>query len=696
MKVKLLFSLCLSAFAINVYAQPTELCGTDKMMRDFWATDPQAAQKFEQNRQLIQTYLESNASRDDRNVIVTIPVVFHVIHSGQQVGSGLNISDAQITSQLEVLNECYRMRNPDTASIPAWFKDRKADIMVEFCLAQFDTAGNPTSGITRHEIANTNNFDVNIKPATQWDPAKYLNIWTTNLGTTLLGYATPPGLFPWNQDGVVLDYRHVGKAPANPYSSTHDQGRTCVHEVGHWLNLFHVFQDSCVGTTPQSCKYLGDFICDTPPAKEATFGQPNLLQNTCTETPVDEKDMWMNYMDYADDDQLHLFTHDQAEVMRATLATSRLSLQSSMGCTSTLNVFSYSGKVTDSQTNTGIANAKVLFDGQTDFETTTDANGNFTVTALQTGKYDVYAGKWGYMTNQFAINTEYNSGSATITIPIDNKHYYDDFLFDYNWTKSSTAGGGYWTRGIPVGTFYQSEPCNPELDVTNDYGLTCYVTGNAGGSATADDIDNGTVTLISPAFDLSGFSDPYLRYSRWFYDGSQSGNTPDDNMVFKLNNGSGTITLENVTAAMAPTNSWAQTIIRLNDVTTLSNNMRLIVDVNDLSGGNPNVVEGAIDRFEIKEGMFLGTDDVNSSPAQVMVYPNPSKGQLNVSYILSSEEKVTLSIRNLLGQIIATRQMETALQATTSIDISNQPAGVYVITLQGQHSEKTLKFTLLH
>ena len=276
MKVKFLFSLCLFAFAFNVSAQPTELCGTDKMMRDFWATDPHAAQKFEQNRQLIQTYLESNASRDDRYVLVTIPVVFHVIHSGQQVGSGLNISDAQITSQLEVLNECYRMRNPDTAAIPVWFKDRKADIMVEFCLAQFDTAGNPTSGITRHEIANTNNFDVNIKPATQWDPAKYLNIWTTNLGTTLLGYATPPGLFPWNQDGVVLDYRHVGKAPANPYSSTHDQGRTCVHEVGHWLNLFHVFQDSCVGTTPQTCKFLGDFICDTPPAKEATIGQPNL------------------------------------------------------------------------------------------------------------------------------------------------------------------------------------------------------------------------------------------------------------------------------------------------------------------------------------------------------------------------------------------------------------------------------------
>lgn len=696
MKVKFLFSLCLYAFALTVAAQTAEKCGTDQLMHNFWTNDPQAAQKFEQNRQLIENYIESNASRDDRNVIVTIPVVFHVIHSGQAIGTGLNITLDQINSQIDVLNECYRMRNPDTAAIPAWFKDRKADVMVEFCLAQFDTAGNVTTGVTRHNISNTSNFDTNIKPATQWDPSKYLNIWTTNLGTTLLGYATPPGLFPWNQDGVVLDYRHVGKAPANPYTSTHDDGRTCVHEVGHWLNLFHVFQDSCVGTTPQTCKFMGDFICDTPPAKEATFGQPNLLQNTCTETPVDERDMWMNYMDYADDDQLHLFTHDQAEVMRATLATSRLSLQSSMGCTNAFNIFTYSGKVTDAQTSNGVSGAKVLFDGQTDFETTTDANGNFTINGLQAGKYDVYAGKWGYMTNQYTVNTEFNSGTATITIPLENHHYYDDFLFDFSWTKSSTSSGGYWTRAIPVGTFYQSEPANPELDVTYDYGLNCYMTGNGGGTGNTDDVDNGTVTLISPSFDLSTFSDPYIRYSRWFYDGSQSGNTPDDNMVFKINTGSGTVTLETITAAMYPTNDWKVTTIRLNDVLTPGSNMRLIVDVNDLTAGNPNIVEGALDRFEIKDGMFTGIKEAGENNMLVTLYPNPTKGILNVNYTLTGQENLTLTVRTILGQPVISKQLSNAQQGSIQVDVSNQPAGVYVITLQSQHSEKTLKFTLLN
>ncbi|HLP50141.1 MAG TPA: M43 family zinc metalloprotease [Chitinophagales bacterium] len=696
MKVKFSFSLCLCLFAFFVNAQHADMCGNDKMLRDLFANDAQAAQRFMQQREAILNYLDNDVSRDEsRNVIITIPVVFHIIHGGQAQGVGTNITDAQVYSQLEVLNECYRLRNADTSAIPAWFNDRKADVQIEFCLAQFDTAGNPSTGITRHNIANTNNFDTNIKPNTQWDPTKYLNIWTSNLASPLLGYATPPGLFPLNQDGVVLDYRHVGKYPVNPNQGTHDQGRTCVHEVGHWLNLFHVFQDSCVGLTPQTCKYQGDYICDTPPAKEATFGQPNLLQNTCTETPVDERDMWMNYMDYADDNQLHLFTRDQADVIRATLATSRLGILSSMGCTNENNVFAYTGKVTEAGTANGVANAKVLFDGPTDFEAVTDGSGNFTIPNLIDGLYDVYAGKWGYMTNQYSVHTTYSAGTAAITIPIENRHYYDDFLFDYSWTKSATATAGFWVRAIPVGTFYQSELSNPELDVTSDYGLKCYTTGNGGGGGSTDDIDNGSVTLISPSIDLSGFTDPYVRYLRWFTDGAQSGNTPDDNMTFKINNGSGTAVIESVTPANGPANMWTERIFRLNDFTTLSSDMRFIVEVSDLTGSNPNIVEGAFDKFEIKEGIILGLNDAVDADMAVSIYPNPGNGLLHVRYALGSGDKATLKVSNPLGEQVAYKETASA-QGTISIDLGNQPAGIYFVTVQGPHSEKTLKFLLQH
>ncbi len=696
--MKSLLTFCLLLFAFSLFAQQPEKCGSDKLLHDLFQNNPNAAQLLKQTRDDISAYLNSNVSRNNRQIIITIPVVFHVIHNNQTLGFGLNISHAQIQSQIDVLNECYRLRNADTAAIPSWFQGRQADIMVEFCLAQFDTAGTTMAevGVTRHNISNTSNFDTNIKPSTQWDPSRYLNIWTTNLGNTLLGYATPPGLFPWNQDGVVLDYRHVGKAPDNPFASSHDKGRTAVHEVGHWLNLYHTFQDSCVGMTPQTCNLQGDFICDTPPEASATFGQPNLLQNTCHETPVDEKDMWMNYMDYADDDQLHLFTHDQCDVMRATLATSRLSIQSSLGCTNEFNSFSFSGHVIDASSSANVANAKVLFDGQEDFETTADAFGNFTIPNLLDGYYDVYAGKWGYMTNQFAVHTAFSSGSASITIPLENHHYYDDFLFDYNWTKNATSSGGFWTRDIPVGTFYQGEAANPELDAQDDFGLKCFMTGNGGGTGTTDDIDNGTVTLISPVFDLSGFTDPYVRYERWFYDGSQNSNTPDDNFTVKLNNGVTTVTLENTTPAQAPSNYWTTKTFRISDYVALTSNTRLIIDASDATSSNPNIVEAGLDRFEIKEGIFSALNDLESEPFQIAVYPNPTNGRVIVKYSAAIVGKAKLKVMNVIGEEIFSKEVLNTTQGNFEIDLSGQAQGIYFVTLQTSHSEKTLKLSVLH
>lgn len=689
--------VCLFVSTLLVSAQTAEKCGTDKMLHDFFLNDPDAAQKFAQNRNTIRDYLSSEAAeRADRNIIITIPVVFHIIHSGQSAGVGLNITDAQVYSQIDVLNECYRLRNADTAAIPSWFQGRQADIQVEFCLAGFDPSGNATTGITRHNIPNTANFDDNIKPTTQWDPSKYLNIWTTNLGNTILGYATIPGLFPVNQDGVVLDFRHVGAAPANPNASAHDKGRTCVHEVGHWLNLLHVFEDSCMGLSPQTCSFQGDYICDTPPEKEATYGQPNLLQNTCHESPVDENDMWMNYMDYADDDQMHLFTHDQRDAMRATLNTYRSSIQASMGCTNAFNIFFYSGHIVDAATNAPVANARVLFDGQQDFEVVTDANGLFAISNLTDGYYDVYAGKWGYSSTLFAAHTAFSSGSASITIPIENHHYYDDFTFDFNWTKTSTATGGIWVRDMPAGTFYSSEQANPGEDSQDDFTDRCFVTGNGGGAASNDDVDNGTTTLISPSFDLSGFTDPYIRYQRWFYDGSQSANTPDDNLVVKLNNGSSTVTIETISGATGGTNKWLTSSFRISDYITPTGSMRLIIDAGDAGSGNPNIVEAGIDKFEVKEGLFASVANSARDFITARIYPNPATGIVNLQYALSRPDEVNVKVLNILGQPVYTSWLTAANGSNSySIDLSSQPGGIYYITLQTEHSEKTLKFSLL-
>lgn len=695
MRLKPAFTFCFLLVVVGLSAQRPEPCATQTKMQEYILQHPEALQRYQQSRQDVQNYLSNDGARGSRQQIITIPVVFHVIHSGQPIGTTLNITDAQILSQIDVLNECYRLHNADTVLIPSWFQGRQADIQVEFCLATYDPGGSPTTGITRHNYPTTGNFDTNVKPATQWDHTKYLNIWTSNLGSVLLGYATPPNLFPDNQDGVVLDYRHVGKITGNPYSSADTLGRTCVHEVGHWLGLFHTFQDSCVGMTPATCASEGDFICDTPPVAEMSFGTPSLNQNTCHESPVDEYDMWMNYMDYADDDQVHLFTHDQCDEMRATLSTTRLSIQSSMGCTASAPTWSYNGQVVDAATSLGVPNAKVYFDGQNDFEATADASGYYTISNMNPGSYDVYAGKWGYMTRQFSVNTAYNNLSNQLTIPIQPHHYYDDFLMNFNWTVSGTVASGAFVRERPVGTTYMLDAANPPVDVTNDYGMKCFVTGNNTGNAVTDDVDNGTATLISPVMDLSGYTNPYLRYSRWFYDGSQSGNQPDDNMTIRLNNGTNSVTVENISSANAPTNSWIERTYRIADLITPNSTMRLLVDVADLTLGNPNIVEGAIDRFEILEATELGLNEMNNDILGFNVYPNPSNGNVLVNYSVGTEEKVQLHVTNVMGEEVFAKELAHSSNGTSQLDLSAQPQGIYFVRLQTQHSEKTLKLSLL-
>jgi hypothetical protein len=282
-----------------------------------------------------------------------------------------------------------------------------------------------------------------------------------------------------------------------------------------------------------------------------------------------------------------------------------------------------------------------------------------------------------------------------VTIPIENHHYYDDFIFDYGWTKTATSSGGFWTRDIPIGTFYQGEAANPELDAQDDYGLKCFMTGNGGGTGTTDDIDNGTATLISPSFDLSGYTDPYLRYERWFYDGSQSSNTPDDNFTVKLNNGANTVTIENTTAAQAPSNMWTAKVFRISDYVALTNNTRVIIDASDATNSNPNIVEAALDRFEIKEGMFSAINNLTDEQLHVSVYPNPSTGTVYVNYATDNEEKVKLKVMNVIGEEIAAKEVNAAKLGAVSFDLTGYATGIYFVALQTAHSEKTLKFSLV-
>ncbi len=239
----------------------------------------------------------------------TIPVVVHVVYNTADE----NISDAQIKSQISRLNLDYSAKNSDRKKVPTVWAGLVTDARIQFALATKDPDGKPTSGITRTKTTHPSfSDDDTVKSARKggadpWPRNKYLNLWVCTLGGGLLGYAQFPG-GPAKTDGVVILNTAFGtKGTA---TAPFNLGRTATHEIGHWLNLHHIWGDTqhCEGT---------DFVSDTPNAQLPNYGKPKFPHITCNNGP--NGDMFMNYMDYVDDAAMFMFTTQQVARMNAAL-----------------------------------------------------------------------------------------------------------------------------------------------------------------------------------------------------------------------------------------------------------------------------------------------------------------------------------------------------------------------------------------
>jgi hypothetical protein len=281
-----------------------------------------------------------NKLQKSGNTVVTLPVVVHVIHNGDAIGENENIADEQVLSQITVLNNDFR-RLLDT---PGYNESTPGtDIEIEFCLPQRDPNGNPTNGIDR-VFKNKASWgmtavETQLKPSTQWNPEKYINIWVCNFGSDLQGvggYAFFPegsglegleGAESYAEnDGVTMYYKCFGSSDYyadGEYIPGMDKGRAAVHEMGHFFGLRHIWGDGedCTAT---------DYCDDTPTA---------LAMNTSCE-PIDSCpenegfDMIENYMDYTPDECKSVFTANQKERIWAVLenAERRGTLINSDGC----------------------------------------------------------------------------------------------------------------------------------------------------------------------------------------------------------------------------------------------------------------------------------------------------------------------------------------------------------------------------
>ena len=267
-------------------------CATQEVLEAQLKADPMLAIKMNEIEAFTSNRLLTNRLVNGK---IEIPVVVNVLYRT----ASENISDAQIQSQIDVLNKDFNALNSDYNDVPALFSGVKANVEITFVLEQIKRkATTKSSWGTRDAMKKTKQGG--LDPTS---PTTKLNIWSCTIGGGILGYAQFPGGSS-STDGVVIDSKYFGVSGSGSYP--YNLGRTATHEVGHWMNLRHIWGDASCGS---------DLVSDTPTHNAANYGVPTYPHySTCTGTPVE---MTMNYMDYTDDRGMYMFSLGQKSRMAA-------------------------------------------------------------------------------------------------------------------------------------------------------------------------------------------------------------------------------------------------------------------------------------------------------------------------------------------------------------------------------------------
>jgi hypothetical protein len=597
------------------------------------------------------------------NAIITIPIVVHVIYNGQAVGTAPNISDVQVESQITVLNQDFRKTGPGSNTNPVG-----ADTEIQFVLAKQDPNGNPTNGIDRVSLCKDSwtNSDIEtiLKPNTIWDPTQYLNLWTVELDDNkLLGYAQFPegsGLIGLSgaggtaaTDGVVIRYNAFGSGigPSYILKSPYNRGRTTTHEIGHWLGLIHIWGEG------SSCASNNDHCADTPTAKDPNYGCPTGMDSCTSRSGVD---MIENYMDYTDDSCMNIFTQNQKTRMNTVMTNSprRSSLKTS---------------------NKGNAIPLFANDAEVKLES------SCAVATCSTNP------------NQTLQNiTIYNRGTSTLTSATLNYSINGGSSIPYPWT-GSLATNKFATFPVTInssinGTIIVSiDKANGVTDqiIPNNSAIGSFVvTGNP-----------SNYTFTNYLFRLQ--QDYYGSETTWNLKNNTTGAIVDKGGPY-------TDTYENATTVSKIPNLITQNW-------TLANNQCYTFTIND--SGKDGICCGTAlgdsgtGYYDIKssDGLTVITSGASFTASQsksfttnslgnkefetfnaIFLYPNPTKGTLNISVPSSFGLPNGYTITNTLGQIILQKEVSEAIDLT--INTSSLSNGIYFITVTKENDKKTMRF----
>lgn len=642
-------------------------CSTDEYEALLRAQDPKrmTPEQFSAFvNPLVQQQLIAQQSSSQSGGIIYIPVVVHVIHNGDAYGTGENIADEQVESQITVMNQDYRrlLGTPGYNTNPVG-----ADVQIQFVLAKVDPNGNPTNGIDRVNLC-TETYDVgsfaqiqakinaDVKPQTTWDATKYMNMWCVNWdGSGLLGY----GQFPSNSttalsnntDGVVAGHSYFGSRaiyPAGTYGdTTYDKGRTMTHEVGHFLGLRHIWGDNpdCIAD---------DGIADTPLAATENYGCPTGA-NSC---PAAGNDMIENYMDYTDDACMNIFTNDQKTFMTTVMSSfpRRTSLK------------------------TSVADIAIpLFANDAEVKIENSCNNGPTPTCAAPNP-----------TTPAKTVLLYNRGTANLTAA----------TLSYN-MNGGTAYTQNWTGNLAPNKYAVVTLTNTTVNGTLNVTITA-ANGGADQRATNNTASKSFGTPVGYAnattFTFNLFGDTYGTETSWTLK-NQAGTTLYFGGPYTDASPAGAQQLVTNQTWTLPANGCYYLTVNdaygdgLFDGTvqgyyTVTAGATTVVNVPDfVASGNPaNTLISRVSYFT--NNAALATDSFDLT--DITLYPNPSKNFFTIDVPLDIARTGKMEIYNTLGQKVVTKNITS--DADLTVNVSSLTNGVYFLNLNLGDATKTLRF----
>ncbi|TAM96917.1 MAG: T9SS type A sorting domain-containing protein [Chitinophagaceae bacterium] len=685
------FIACIAAKR-QLYAQRT--CGTPLAIKQALEKNPKLLEKYSRIKSLavpparMQEYLRGQA-------VVVVPVVVHIVLQNPN-----SISDAQVQSQINVLNEDYDADNADSATIPGVWKSLFGDMRIQFCLAERTPGGNPSDGIDRvtttQPIFSINNAVSTVKHASSggadaWDPSKYLNIWICNLSDNTLGVGTPPVLYPDDEEGVVIQYNAFGTI--GNLLPAFNEGRTATHEIGHYFNLLHPWGDGDGSCSP------GDSVADTPPESQPVYGCPAFpyLQDQCSTNYPGV--MFNNFMGYANDSCMDMFTDGQVARAQAAFFAFRSSLLTSDGCQPVIlknldarlqGVASPHGKICDNEIAPVVTLKNMGKDTLTSVNISYQLNHGTVQTFAWTGTLP------SLDTVQLALPaTSVQTGNYLLTAYTSQPNGQADEQL-----SNDTATAGFhldplatvpFTEGFEEDSFPP-----PGWEILNDVDSISWqkthIASHSGQySVVMRNFDfeaNGPASnLITPVFNLTNADSAFLS----FYVAAAIQSDPSGNnqywdtleVLISTDCGqSGTVLYKkwgiNLITDSTPTSQgfvptasqWRKDSINLAPY---------------IKQGNFQIIFKCITNFE--NNIYL--DDINLATRQtnpilkeqkVLVVPNPTNGELTVQFLGNPPDLKAVSVYNVSGQLLY-RKFAAAIndQNRMEFDLSGVPDGIYFI-----------------